>query len=55
MTKSEIRAALRKTFGARKYRITSTGEIHVSWCGFGWCLYGWMGDSETIARIESLA
>lgn len=53
MTKSAIRAVLRKAFGAHKYRITSTGEIHVY--GFGWYLYGWVGDAETIARIESLA
>ena len=53
MTKSDIRAVLRKAFGAHKYRITSTGEIYVYGCG--WYLFGWMGDADTIARIESLA
>ena len=53
MTKSDIRAALRKAFGAHKYRITRTGEIHVY--GSFWYLYGWLDHPETIARIESLS
>lgn len=60
MTKSAIRAALRNAFGAGKYRITSTGEIHIhgqmpNSIVTGWYLYGWMGDAATIRRIESLA
>lgn len=59
MTKSAIRAALRNAFGAGKYRITSTGEIHIhgqmpNSIVTGWYLYGWMGDAETIARIEGM-
>lgn len=59
MTITAIRAALRNAFGARQYRITATGEIHVygqmpNSIVTGWYLYGWVGDAETIARIESL-
>ena len=55
----EIRRILRSKFGARKYRITSDGAIHV----YGripytqvtcWYFFGWMGDSQTEARIEGL-
>lgn len=51
-----IRAALINQFGARKYRITKAGEIHV-WgvmpnaSGLGWYLYGWMGDKATLCRL----
>lgn len=59
MTVTAIRAALRNEFGPRKYRITSSGEIHVygtmpNTNREGWYLYGWVGDAETITRIESL-
>ena len=60
MTTTAIRAALRNAFGAGKYRITRDGEIHVygqmpNSIVTGWYLYGWMGDTQTIARVESLA
>lgn len=51
-----IRAALREEFGARQYRITSTGEIHVygempNTNEVGWWLYGWIDDVETLVRL----
>lgn len=56
MNEAAIRAALRNAFGAGKYRITSTGEIHAygqmpNSIETGWYLYGWTYDAETIARI----
>ncbi len=59
MTITAIRNALRNEFGARHYRITQAGEIHVygqmpNSIVTGWYLYGWVGDADTIARIESL-
>ena len=51
-----IRAALVNQFGARKYRITKAGEIHVHGLvpntnAIGWYLYGWTGDTATLARL----
>lgn len=51
-----IRAALRNQFGARQYRITAAGEIHVHGVMpntgiVGWWLYGWMGDATTMAYL----
>ena len=59
MTTTAIRTALRNAFGARQYRITANGEIHV--CGTmpstnqnGWYLFGCVGNAETEDRIKSL-
>jgi hypothetical protein len=59
MSINAIRNALRNEFGARHYRITKNGEIHVfgtmpNTDQDGWYLYGWIGDPGTIARIETL-
>lgn len=59
MTISTIRKALRHVFGARKYRITRGGEIHVhgrmpNTNQTGWYLFGRLGDAETEARIQSM-
>lgn len=56
MTTTELRAALIARFGARKYRITATGEIHVygqmpNSIETGWWLFGYVGDPQTKARI----
>lgn len=56
MTIKTIRNALRVKFGARRYRITRTGDIHVfgvmpSTNVVGWYLYGYVGDASTEARI----
>lgn len=53
---SVIRQELRSQFGARKYRITSGGEIHVhgkmpNANAVGWWLYGWVSDSDTLYRL----
>ena len=53
----QVRAILREKFGARKYRITATGEIHAygpmpnASCE-GWYLVGWIGHAETEARLR---
>lgn len=59
MTTNAIRSALRNAFGARQYRITATGEIHVfgtmpNTNETGWYLFGWVGDAETEFRIKHL-
>ncbi len=51
-----IRAALIKEFGARQYRITSDGEIHVHGTmpntnQTGWYLFGAVDSAETLARL----
>lgn len=57
MTIAQIRAALVAKFGARMYRITRDGEIHVR-CVMpntnttGWYLYGYVGSAETEARLQ---
>lgn len=48
-TITELRNSLRVTFGSRKYRITSEGEIHVysdipNSTETGWWFYGWVQD-----------
>lgn len=53
---SDYRQMLRENFGARQYRITRAGEIHVygqmpSSIETGWWLYGAVGDSETMSRL----
>jgi hypothetical protein len=54
---SAIRQALRREFGARKYRITSTGEIHVygpmasATHIIGWSLYGHVSDQQTLCNL----
>lgn len=55
-TKTAIRAALVEMFGARKYRITANGEIHVygvmpNTNQEGWYLFGDIDSAETIARL----
>jgi hypothetical protein len=59
MSINQIKQALRRKFGDRKYRITRNGEIHVygtmpNTNQEGWWQYGWIDDAETMARIESL-
>lgn len=54
---STIRAALIRQFGARQYRITRGGEIHVYGTmpnsnQFGWYLFGAVDCAETLARLE---
>lgn len=51
-----IRQALRAEFGARQYRITLGGEIHVNGTmpntnQAGWYLYGTIDSAETLARL----
>lgn len=51
-----IRAALINEFGARQYRITRDGEIHVygtmpNTNTVGWYLYGTIDSAETLARL----
>ena len=53
---SSIRAALINEFGARQYRITRDGEIHVygtmpNTNQTGWYLYGYVGNAETMYRL----
>jgi len=57
MTATEIRAALRNAFGARRYRITKTGEVHVfgrmpGTDRDGWFFFGYVGDRDLEARLE---
>lgn len=59
MTIQAIRNILRNAFGARQYRITKDGEIHVH--GVmpntnipGWYLYGHVGDSAFYALLEEM-
>lgn len=59
MSIAQIRAALRNAFGARKYRITASGDIHVfgvmpNTNQEGWYLFGYVADDQTIDRIQSL-
>lgn len=59
MTITAIRKILRKVFGARCYRITRDGEIHVygrmpGANKTGWYFFGWVGDADTEVRIKSL-
>ncbi len=59
MSIRQIRIALVSAFGARNYRITKSGEIHVygempNTQLVGWYLFGWVGDTETEARIHDL-
>ena len=53
---ADYRTMLREHFGARQYRITSDGEIHVygrmpNSIETGWWLYGAIGDRETMSRL----
>jgi hypothetical protein len=55
-TETTLRNALRAKFGARQYRITSEGEIHVhgempNTNTIGWYLYGYVGALETEQRL----
>lgn len=55
-TIATIRQCLRYWFGARRYRITCTGEIHVygempNSKAVGWWFFGWIGDSTTMERL----
>ncbi len=55
-TITTIRAALIKQFGARQYRITAAGEIHVRGTmpntnQVGWYLYGYTNSAETLASL----
>lgn len=51
-----LRASLINKFGVRKYRITSTGEIHAygvmpNTNQHGWYLFGYVGDAQTYAQL----
>jgi hypothetical protein len=53
---SAIRQALRREFGARQYRITRDGEIHVygqmpNSIETGWWLYGHIDDQQTLCNL----
>lgn len=54
---SAIRQALRREFGARQYRITRDGEIHVygpmtnATHIIGWSLYGHVSDQQTLCNL----
>lgn len=55
-TVTTLRNALRTKFGARQYRITRDGEIHVHGTmpntnQTGWYLYGYVGALETEQRL----
>ena len=64
MTTTQIRKILREHFGARRYRITAGGEIHVygrmpdpnedGLYPFGWYQFGWLRSPGTEARINAL-
>lgn len=56
VTISTLRTALRTRFGARQYRITRDGDIHVHGTmpntnQTGWYLYGYVGARETEQRL----
>lgn len=60
MTESEVRKILRDVYGARQYRITSTGEIHVygrmpNTDVVGWRYAGAVGDHATEQRLRYLS
>lgn len=60
MTNTTIRNILRNAFGARKYRITRDGEIHVhgtmpNTSQTGWYLFGRVGNAETESRLSDYA
>ena len=60
MTITETRKILRAAFGARKYRITESGEILVygnmpNTNMIGWYLYGSVDDAYTVSRLGDLA
>lgn len=52
----DYREMLREFYGARQYRITRDGEIHVygqmpNSIETGWWLYGYVGDRQTMERL----
>lgn len=56
MTTAQLRKALRAKFGARRYRITAAGAVHV--CGqmpntnqVGWYLLGYVGSPEMESQL----
>ena len=53
---SNIRAALINEFGARQYRITRSGEIHVygtmpNTNQAGWYLFGCIDSAQTLSQL----
>ena len=54
---SAVRQALRAEFGARRYRITRNGEVHVygpmtnAAHIVGWRLYGHVNDQQTLCNL----
>lgn len=59
MSKTKIRTALRNAFGARNYRITKKGSIHVygqmpNSIETGWSVFGDIDHSQTLDAIEAL-
>ncbi len=60
MTITETRKILRDVYGARQYRITSSGEIHVygqmpNSGVVGWRYAGAVGDHATEQRLRYLS
>ncbi len=60
MTVTELRKILRELYGARRYRITSTGEIHVygqmpNTDVIGWRYAGAVGDHATEQHLRYLS
>jgi hypothetical protein len=60
MTVTELRKILRELYGARRYRITSTGEIHVygqmpNSDIIGWRYAGAVGDHATEQHLRYLS
>ena len=60
MTELELRKILRELYGARRYRITSTGEIHVygqipNTDVVGWRYAGAVGDHATEQHLRYLS
>jgi hypothetical protein len=59
MKEPEVRKILRELYGARQYRITSTGEIHVygrmpNTDVIGWRYAGAVGDHATEQHLRYL-
>lgn len=55
-TMTAIRNILRDRFGARQYRITRDGDIHVygampNTCIIGWSLFGHVESRDTLRRL----
>jgi hypothetical protein len=59
MAKTNVRKVLSARYGARNYRITQDGEIHVygtipNTNQVGWFLFGYIDDNYTKNRIDCI-